>query len=220
MGKTNKTVRHSKRKVLRVRPVPGVIVQNLRLVNDVRDGASALDFDIARATTEAQTGDPATAVLNEFTRLTTAWGRLAKAFVFSDQNPAGVGERYNQMCASRDFLASLAAQNRSFRELHHKNGRERVERVYDLPDSVKREIISGLRMDNKSKAIRPVYPEPIETFLTKAELDRIGQCLYQGCTKFFWAGRLDKPCCSKRCDNAYRQHKFRNRHQERAPRNA
>jgi hypothetical protein len=53
--------------------------------------------------------------------------------------------------------------------------------------------------------------EPLNAFLNEVELVRIKRCAYEKCKKLFWAGRVDKPCCSRSCGNAYKQQRHRDR---------
>lgn len=63
----------------------------------------------------------------------------------------------------------------------------------------------GLRIDEKGKII--LTPSRLLQTLEGVEADRIRKCPI--CARFFWAGRMNQPCCGKACANVRRVRKHR-----------
>jgi hypothetical protein len=158
-----------------------------------------------------------------------SWGESGRAYVMGPResethNPEDVvfdmQKRYTLAISIRDLLSSIAEENET-------SPRENAaERIYRLPYSVELVSTLSLRMtqsDPRATAKEPSRraviepPEPLARLLEEVELGRIKRCAYEKCRKIFWAGRLDRPCCSDSCRNAYKQKRHRDRDRENRP---
>jgi hypothetical protein len=79
------------------------------------------------------------------------------------------------------------------------------------------EIETFLTVDREGKVrIRSGYALEI---LESVEVRRIRRCPLPTCRRFYWAGRIDKPACSPKCQDAWRKQQWRanykNRYKER-----
>lgn len=136
----------------------------------------------------------------------------------------------------RTLLSAIADQNptsppksaRAIREaMEGRNGQldSAPGRTYQLPPVP--EVLSAfsLRMmrseagetNNRTMRAALVPAGPLKQFLEEVELDRIKRCAFEKCKKIFWAGRLDRPCCSDTCRNAYKQKRHRDRERKKRP---
>jgi hypothetical protein len=155
------------------------------------------------------------------------WGDSARTYVLEPkQSLPGAADhlffemqrRYSLAISIRDLLDTIAEQNATSPATNH------FDRIYKLPYSVELLSTLSLRMARndisesvvKERPRRAVLEpaEPLKRFLEEVELDRIKRCAYEKCRKIFWAGRIDRPCCSEICRNSYRQKKHRERKKE------
>ncbi len=159
-----------------------------------------------------------------------SWGEAARAYVTKptksrERDREGIvfemQKRYSLALSIRDLLNAVADQNPTS---PHENA---TDRIYRLPYSVDFLSMLSLRMARQDDAEGAVKkrsrgaviepPEPLKRFLDEVELGRIKRCAYEKCAKIFWASRIDKPCCSDTCRNAYKQQKHRDRERENQP---
>ncbi len=152
-----------------------------------------------------------------------SWGEAARAYVLEPKRCAArdgecivfekINERYSLAIGIRDLLHAIAAQNPPNPPANAHD------RIYHLPYSIELVSTLSLRMAKSNESESAVKrrprcavlepPEPLKKFLEEVELDRIKRCAYKECRRIFWAGRIDRPCCSEVCRNAYRQQKHR-----------
>jgi hypothetical protein len=142
-----------------------------------------------------------------------SWLGGAKAYVLEAKGYSAMIDRYQTGVAIRDLLDAIASQNSTDQ---HPGARTRI---YSLPQSGDLLSRLALRMvENSNEECRTkrremtaaiVPSEPLRQFLEEVELDRIKRCGHEKCGNLFWAGRVDKPCCSETCRNAYKQKKHR-----------
>lgn len=137
------------------------------------------------------------------------WGSEARDYVLTNghpENSIGEFERFKEALVFRDFVRSVAENNNRFWKQHSvKSGDLPKNRDFKFPSAVTALVI---RLDTKTKRWRLVYGELFND-LENVELDRIKCCAYSQCGKIFWAGRVDKPCCSDACWNPFKQKRHR-----------
>lgn len=165
--------------------------------------------------------------MKQIETIVQSWGDSARAYVLEPKESMAndrerivfeMNKRYSLAISIRDLLHAIADQNPT------SPPKNAPDRVYSLPYSAGLLSTLTLRMvrnDNsegevKERPRRAVLepPEPLRLFLEEVELDRIKRCAYEKCGKIFWAGRVDRPCCSEVCRNAYRQRKHREKGKE------
>jgi hypothetical protein len=136
----------------------------------------------------------------------------------------GYARRALEVLGIRNLLAAIADQNRKTENASNL--------AYRIPATLFREF--SLRMVEASGASTPkversvgvrrlsrravIEPkEPLNQFLEQVELERIKRCRHDKCERIFWAGRLDRTCCSEPCRNAYKQKRHRAREAQNRP---
>ncbi len=135
---------------------------------------------------------------SHLTKIVGSWGGPARTYVLEARDYQERVERYNTATGMRDLLGAIADQN-AFGT---------TARTYRLPYSIS--LLSAFSLVQGGVVLEP--PAPLKPFLEEVELERIKRCAK--CRKIFWAGRLNKPCCSPACRNAYKQKKHREREKE------
>jgi hypothetical protein len=70
----------------------------------------------------------------------------------------------------------------------------------------------GIRVNEKGEV--GLVPSPVFEALQGVEADRIRECENVKCRRIFWAARSDQPCCSKKCANARRVQRWRDKYQD------
>jgi hypothetical protein len=96
------------------------------------------------------------------------------------------------------------------------NSPERVYRFFS-PQALPLFSLRMVKSDNGAMRAEVEPLQPLKLFLEAVDLNRIKRCAYEKCRKIFWAGRIDRPCCSEPCRNAYRQKMHREREKENRP---
>jgi predicted RNA-binding Zn ribbon-like protein len=206
----------SRQQRLRSRPAPEAIARLLQIVNDVPKSADPLKDFVGRprdpsSEEVSEAGGWIQAYrarwileLKEFVRY---WGESARRYVLEASEFEEIDKRYRAAPALRKLLESIADQNRKRAEA--------VKPVFDdlffeLPAEAHNLLDSlALRMSNANKHATIEATGLLKTLIEEAELDRIKSCAFETCGKLFWAGRIDRPCCSEPCRNAYRQKRHR-----------
>jgi len=69
-----------------------------------------------------------------------------------------------------------------------------------------------LRIEVSDKGERKIVHGPIVEALLGVDVRRIRECAI--CCDFFWAGRIDQPCCSKKCAHVVRTRRWREKYLE------
>lgn len=118
--------------------------------------------------------------------------------VLDVKNLVVVGERYRQVKAAHEILRAIAREELSDVATHS-------------------EDLIGLRIDEQG--LIKLIPSRLFTALDGLEAQRIRECENSKCLRIYWAGRLDQPCCSRKCANARRVKKWRERYQDRYKQN-
>jgi hypothetical protein len=148
------------------------------------------------------------------------WGPAAKAFVRGASDLAQMDVHYQDALVISDLLCAVAARNqrrdqesRDRKRGAHTSVANKLDgyEIFELPDphALVRSIELVIDRQSTRAELRPTGL--LRELLAEAELDRIKRCAYVKCGRFFWASRIDSPCCKESCRNAYKQ----KRHQER-----
>jgi hypothetical protein len=124
----------------------------------------------------------------------------------------------------RDYFISFAAEVGKMGAIQHY---EEIQQAHERLRVIVRLVREAeeSKITNKPPPFRP-FALPIETFIflddqgrLRVSMDdfaaavrnieawRIRNCA--NCKRFFWAGRKDQKCCSKKCNGAYRVRRFR-----------
>ena len=98
------------------------------------------------------------------------------------------------------FLSQTVALLRGI--AHDNQGNEGASNIYTIPTS--------LTLETDESGCIHYSSSPLLEALNGVEAGRIREC--QICRKIFWAGRIDKLCCSKGCGKALRNRRWRNKY--------
>jgi hypothetical protein len=208
--------------VLRIRTEPTIVRKLIDIANGVpseiaNDSIASLDPLHKWMSNPANLNELVVdrAWIKQIESIVGSWGTSAKLFVLEPKTPKEMYERYYAAIGIRDLLCAIADQNPT-------NPVKRLpDHIYQVPDSsglfsalslrmVRNDELKGCLTEPRQRAVAVLEPkEPLKQFLAEVELDRIKRCAYEKCRQIFWAGRVDKPCCSEACRNAYRQKKHR-----------
>jgi hypothetical protein len=219
-----------KRQELRTRLEPETVGRFIRIANDVPEAELDPDFPgmprnplfEAFMKTQLESADEwPTAGVSIIRKIVRDWGEHARAYVLEGKTYGEMDWRYNLARTFRDLLSAIASQNPM------SPFKTASDRIYKLPHSATLLSTLSLRMvrttDSRPAATKRLKcaviepPEHLREFLEHVELERIKRCAYEKCSKIFWAGRIDTPCCSEPCRNAYRQKKHRDKKRENRP---
>lgn len=167
--------------------------------------------------------------IKEIETVVESWGEAARAYVLEPKASMAreselavfeqMDKRYSLAIGFRDLLGTIADQNPT------SPPNRAPDRIYRLPSSSELVSVLSLRMTPRDNAdlsggqMRAVLEAsaPLKSFLEEVELDRIKRCAHEKCGKIFWAGRVDRPCCSDACRNAYKQKTHRERKKQNRP---
>jgi hypothetical protein len=194
-----------KQQPLRTRTEPEIVRQFIRIANGEPDSDSYLDA-IVRARELVEWGD--------------VMPRRSRVKYQPGQEEFLRGHHRDRIAkAVGDLLRGIAFQNSAAME---KSAGGFSYWIYDCRELLSEFCLRMVRSHNdaaKNGEMRAVLEprEPMKTFLAEVELSRVKRCAYEACAKIFWAGRLDQPCCSDACGNAYRQKRHRDREKENRP---
>ncbi len=133
------------------------------------------------------------------------WGQAARDYVFEPPRVQEKDARFVQATALRALLTSIAEQN----ETRGKGHGDDI--VLWLPVAIS--ILTSLTISGKQCRIEP-EEGLFKEILDEGQLGRIKRCAYEKCQRFFWAARVDRPCCQESCRNAYRQKRHREREKQ------
>ncbi len=114
----------------------------------------------------------------------------------NDQTLSNVSERLNNLSQTVDLIRGIAGRNR---EGHNPS----------LPYFISTNLI--LKTDQHGRIHYSLTP--LLEALNGIEAARIRECPI--CRKIFWAGRIDRPCCSSKCAGTLRGRRWRERYGER-----
>lgn len=203
---------------LRIKPEPEIVRHFIRIANREPGSDSILPATLAQAAEWLSLMAVPPAIQQDEPE--DDWWRD----IFSGSLlPAGRGEpkraellrfrrrwRAAQATTIRFILTNVADQNAAGYSL---------ERVYRFFSPQMLSLFSLRMVKSDNGAMRAVVEplEPLKLFLEKVDLNRIKRCAYEKCRKIFWAGRIDRPCCSELCRNAYRQKRHREREKQNRP---
>jgi hypothetical protein len=109
--------------------------------------------------------------------------------------------RYEQIKLIKKFLAKLAFINRNFESANKKL------HIFDLLELDR--TLSNIYVDNNGILQRE--DDIILQTLLGSNITRIRQCAL--CRKYFWANRIDRKCCEKKCADVHNQQNHRKRKQ-------
>jgi hypothetical protein len=184
---------------LRTRPTPEGLKFWLDLICDIPVDCDLPDWEIPDV---RRSRDPVGTLLRSFntmisTRLSPAgqsWVRGARHVVVQ-KDFADAGERYRLLKAAHEMLRSIA--------------RRKTLPAIRLADTS--EFLT-LSVDGEGR-IRFTCSSIVDA-LEGVEADRIRKCENPNCGRIYWAGRVDQPCCGKKCANARRVRTWRERYPE------
>jgi hypothetical protein len=132
------------------------------------------------------------------------WGLAAKAYVCERRTAKEMDERYHEVIALWALFADIAQQNAA-------RGKEQPgEILFSLPPSIG--LLSSLKLFRHRARLEA--KGLLKKVLDEGQLDGIKRCAYEKCGRFFWAQRIDRPCCQESCRNAYRQKRHREREKQ------
>lgn len=214
------------RQELRTRPEPEFVAHIIKVVNGVPEpqadpGMSGGSRDLlseALEKTEPESpnswGAPGVACIRNI--VDSSWGSDARAYVLASEEFNDMLDLYRSALGFRDLLYCIAEQNSKSVSENVATG------TYSLPVSAK--LMSTLTLQMRPVTTKgppsgaEIVPSgPLRQCLNELELSRIKRCAYGNCRNLFWAGRLDRSCCSEVCRNAYRQKMHRDRQRENRP---
>jgi hypothetical protein len=130
--------------------------------------------------------------IQELRNRTVGWGHQCVAYIFrSDTDPVEPGERLGEVISGWMTFGQIA----EFGASHRASEQMRIG-----PPGAGVQLISR-------QGVLGVEVSPFMRMLDGTECGRIRLCPV--CSKFFWAGRRDKPACSQQCAGALRQRRLR-----------
>lgn len=140
--------------------------------------------------------------------LVAHWAPPAKKYVLNGPQFPESDNRYAEVIAVRDLLSRLADVNQG----RTRSGR--IDIAVDVPESV--EMVSTIKLTLKGPPVSAALQANglVGTLLACADLDRVKRCAHEKCRKLFFAARMNRPCCSERCRNKYKQKRHREREKE------
>jgi hypothetical protein len=200
---------------LRTRPETLQASRLFALINAIPASADWKDFSKDTLFEYAESAEGVRAGWDNGCRLAVGpaienWGSEARDYVLTNghpENSIGIFERFQEALDFRDFVRSVAEDNNRFWDQHSvKSGDLPKNRNFKFPSTV---TALAIRLDTGTKQWSLVYGGLFKDLLDNVELDRIKCCAYSKCGKIFWAGRVDKPCCSDACWNPFKQKRHR-----------
>ena len=216
-------------KANRTMPAPEKLDELIQLVNLLPVEATGLRemFDSINVShPESEPLEINELFLAEFEAYVNSLPTKIKNFIGQPRDPDNLScfnqvaaRKYNLLYESRDLLILIASNNNAaYQDLraHSKPINERnMEEVWDSRNLLN--IVFSIRV-TPMELIRNAQgefewrPNILFEAMQKAKHLRIRQCLI--CMQFYWAGRIDKPACSKECTQTLRVRRWRANYQD------
>jgi hypothetical protein len=189
----------SQREQQRLRRAPPAILTLIDIANDVPDEDLAIEND--RTFPPEPTEDEITlhggfqkaweaAFDNQLEQKVLRLGAEARKYILAGDGYLDRSSRYEEVRRLRVLLDAVASYNQS------KSAAQKV-------------IFTNCRTELSIHQGRLSATNLLGVALSESGFDRIKRCAYQKCRRFFWAGRLDKPCCEESCRRAHKQQRHR-----------
>ena len=193
----------AKRQALRTRPVPEALRSWLNLIQDIPPEQELPDWGNADWSDPktSGSGDPEAELFRVWEAVISLLPPRAQRYVRFDRDNLVP----QHLVESRDRYDFLGAALDTLRAIARRKGASTIKLTYPAG-------LIGLRVNEKREI--DLAPSPVYEALQGVEADRIRECRNSACRRIFWAGRLDQPCCSKKCANARRVQKWRDKYQD------
>lgn len=216
------------RKAQRTMPPPPEVAELLDLVNQLPPEA----IDVKEIYEKVRSANPqfeneefSEKLITEFEERLAQFPQSISDFVGSFRDPKSpyilqeATRRYNNLIDARRFLSKIAYNNAcALRELELASKRVTEESITQRWASPGRLLrlssvpISLIDLSLNNQGELEWHLNVLIEVLRKARIVRIRQCLT--CDLYFWAGRIDKICCSEQCSNTRRQSIWRKKYLE------
>ncbi|HKA22640.1 MAG TPA: hypothetical protein VKN18_30490 [Blastocatellia bacterium] len=155
------------------------------------------------------------------------WTRIRRALECESQSASNLdlfyteevniaGRRYAVWASSelasraRDRLLFLLAAEETLRALDKSDAWMRLLRMNDSPLRIGAQARLYIAQIGDQKGKIAIHPPVLYERLEGVDAARIRECLI--CSHIFWAGRIDKFCCSDKCLAAQRSRKYRDKY--------
>jgi hypothetical protein len=216
--------KQASQKAKRAMPAPRRLAELIQLVNLLPPGGTDLREMYERVAsdhTEVESLELNKIFLEEFEGYVGTLAPEVQRFIGPPRDPQDssafnivAARRYDLLIESQDLFIQITSANNA--AYHHLRAHSRKINEESLKELWTSQNMSGLilflRMTpmelirNKEGRIEGRANILFEAMQTAAHL-RIRHCLI--CNSYFWAGRIDQPCCSARCANALRSRRNR-----------